>query len=184
MGSVALDPQLVLKTSPPRVSDALIPRDRLALEHLGMSHTPVVVIHAASGAGKTSLLTQWRRACQAKGAAVVWLALDEDDDALRLAHGLSSGLVTASGQRAAGPAFMSWLGGCQNGTEALTGLLVEIAEQAFDVVIMLDNFERSKNGALREAMAYLVRNMPPNLQLIVSTRATISSEGKLHRTAG
>lgn len=164
------DPQLVLKTSPPRMSSWLLPRERLALGHLGFKDKPAILVQAPAGFGKTSLLMQWRRSCLANGAVVVWLTVDERDNALRLAQGIGNALSVASSGVAAGKPFLNWLSRCEGGIEALTGLLVEISEQTFDVVVILDNFERGRKGELLDAIAYMIRNAPANLQLVISAR--------------
>ena len=164
------DPQLLLKTLPPRGSSGLLFRERLSLQNLGIKDKGAIVVQAPAGFGKTSLLAQWRRSYQASGAVVVWLTIDERDDALRIACGIANGLCVASGKKAAGPAFLNWLGECPDGITALTGVLVEISEQTFDLVIILDNFDRSSRDALFEPLAYLIRNAPANLQIVVSTR--------------
>ncbi|MGK5079160.1 LuxR C-terminal-related transcriptional regulator [Janthinobacterium sp. HLX7-2] len=164
-----LDPQLILQTSPPKTS-WLLPRERLDLNRLGFDDKRAIIVQAPAGFGKTSLLMQWRRLCQAAGAVVVWLTVDERDNGLRLAQGVGNALYGASGGRASGPAFINWLRLSENGIDALTGLLVEIAAQAFNVVLILDNFERSREDASLDSLAYLIRNAPANLQIIIGAR--------------
>lgn len=166
----SLDPQLVLKTSPPKTSSWLLPRERLDMNHLGIEDKRAILVQAPAGFGKTSLLMQWRRLSQAKGDVVVWLTVDEHDNGLRLAQGFGNGLFSASGGRASGPAFISWLGRCDNGIDAMTALLLEIAGQAFNVVLILDNFERSQESEQFDSLAYLIRNAPANLQIVVGVR--------------
>lgn len=170
MAQTTFDPQLVLKTSPPRTDSWLLPRERLALDSLGLSDKQAILVHAPAGFGKTSLLMQWRRMLLSKGAVVVWMTVDERDSALGLAQGIGNGLSVASGGRAAGPAFLNWLSTCEDGIAALTGVLVEITEQSFNVVIILDNLDRAQKDVLHEPLAYLIRNAPANLQIIVGVR--------------
>lgn len=165
-----LDPQLVLKTTPPRFSDALIPRSRLTLDHLGLSHKPAICVQAPAGFGKTSLLMQWRRSAQAAGAVVVWFSADHSDDAMRFAIAIGYALTRATALRGSEPRFLRWLRDQVSGVAALTGLLAELAEQPFDVVLLVDNVERARS-VLHEALGYLIRNAPNNLQIVVSMRS-------------
>ncbi|RQS24186.1 MULTISPECIES: LuxR C-terminal-related transcriptional regulator [Burkholderia] len=165
-----LDPQLVLKTTPPRMSDSLIPRGRLALDHLGLSHKPAIVIQAPAGFGKTSLLMQWRRSAQGAGAVVIWFTADESDDAKRFARAIGYGLTNAKTQKGSEPTFLRWLRDQESGMAALTGLLAQISDQPFDTVVIVDNAERSGGDGLHDALAYLIRNAPANLQVIIGAR--------------
>ena len=54
------DPGLLLKATPPRVAKWLIAREQLALSRPELAESPVLTVHAPSGFGKTSLLSQWR----------------------------------------------------------------------------------------------------------------------------
>jgi LuxR family maltose regulon positive regulatory protein len=174
MGTEKFSPQLVLKTAPPRMSDALVPRARLALDRLGIEHKPAICVEAPAGFGKTSLLMQWRRSALARSAVVVWFTTDEDDDALRLAQAIAFVLANMWAQRAPAAAFTRQLRDYGSGVEALTDLLAEIADQPFDVVVMIDNAERSRDHGLHEALAYLIRNAPSNLQIIVCARSGVA----------
>lgn len=171
MSSEKSDPQLVLKTAPPRMNDSLVPRARLALERLGIADRPAICVQAPAGFGKTSLLMQWRRGALARGAVVVWFTADENDDALRLAQAIASVLASARGQRGRDSAFLRLLRDHESGVDALTGLLAEIADQPYDVVVMIDNAERARGARLHEALGYLIRNAPSNLQVIICARS-------------
>jgi LuxR family maltose regulon positive regulatory protein len=114
---------------------------------------------------------QWRRSALARGAVVVWFTADEDDDAVRLGQAIAFVLATMRAQRGTGTAFAFPLRDHESGIEALTDLLAEIADQPFDVLVMVDNAERARGHDLHEALGYLIRNAPSNLQIIVCARA-------------
>ncbi|WP_167306623.1 LuxR C-terminal-related transcriptional regulator [Paraburkholderia steynii] len=153
------------------MSDALVPRARLSLDRMGISHKPAICVQAPAGFGKTSLLIQWRRSAQARGAVVVWLTADEYDDALRVARAVGGVLASVKAQRGGDSAFLGGFRDQESGIEALTELLAQIADLPFDVVAIIDNVERSRGDRLYEALGYLIRNAPANFQLVVSSRS-------------
>ncbi|WP_167354407.1 LuxR C-terminal-related transcriptional regulator [Cupriavidus nantongensis] len=153
------------------MSDVLVPRARLSLDRMGVSHKPAIFVQAPAGFGKTSLLTQWRRSAQARGAVVVWLTADEYDDALRVARAIGGMLASVKAQRGGESAFLSGFRGQDSGIEVLTELLAQISNLPFDVVAIIDNVERARGDRLHEALGYLIRNAPANFQVIVSSRS-------------
>ncbi|RQR43651.1 hypothetical protein DIE21_35000 [Burkholderia sp. Bp9140] len=166
-----LDPHLVLKTTPPRISEALISRGRLGLRHFGGANKSAICVQAPAGFGKTSLLMQWRRDAQAAGEFVVWFTADECDDAMRFARAIGYVLTRATTQKCVDPMLLRWLRDQESGVVALTGVLAQIADLPFAVVLMVDNVERARGDRMHDALAYLIRNAPANLQVIVSIRA-------------
>ena len=56
----ATDPQLVLKTTPPRIPKTVLERTRLGSGLAEFAEKSVITLQAAAGSGKTSLLAQWR----------------------------------------------------------------------------------------------------------------------------
>ena len=77
-------PELLLKTTPPRVPRHQLMRLRLSLADERFGDCPVVLVQAPPGFGKTSLLGQWRREHLAQGAAVAWVSADERYDLQRV----------------------------------------------------------------------------------------------------
>ena len=52
----------------------------------------------------------------------------------------------------------------------MTVWLAEVAQSALDIVLIVDEADRLP-PASREALAYLLRNAPPNLRVVVAARA-------------
>ena len=94
----ATDPQLVLKTTPPRIPKTVLERTRLGSGLAEFAEKSVITLQAAAGSGKTSLLAQWRKEALVAGAIVAWLTLDDGDNDSQLARGLTVAMRASSGR--------------------------------------------------------------------------------------
>ena len=76
-------PRLIAtKFRAPSGDSALVARDRLLARLDAQRHRRLTLIHGPAGFGKTTLSVQWRERLQATGAAVAWLSLSSEDNAL------------------------------------------------------------------------------------------------------
>jgi len=167
MDSPAPSGDLLLKVTAPRVSRGLLARSQLAAEGEALRDRAAVVVQAPPGFGKTSLLAQWRLEHLARGAAVAWVAAQAGDDVDRLVRCLATAVRVGAGRPAFGHVLLE--GGAAHGLEGVTLWLAELAQAAFALVLMVDEADRLPAPA-REALAYVVRNAPPNLRCIVAAR--------------
>lgn len=157
---------LVLKVTPPRV-----PREAITRTALGGGERapdrPVVLVQAPAGFGKTLLLAQWRREHLAHGAAVAWLLGQPEDDPVRFVQALALAVRVGAGRPTFGHALLQ--PGGPSGLEGVTAWLAEVAQSALNLVLVVDEADRLPATA-RDALAYLLRNAPPNLRCIVAAR--------------
>lgn len=162
--TLAATDDLLLRVTPPRLPRHLVARPRLAAD----PDRAVVLVQAAAGFGKTSLLSQWRREALARGAAVAWWLAGARDDPQQLVQAL----VLAVRVGAARPGFAPTLPGAApaSGIEGVTAWLAEVAQSALGLVLLIDEADRLP-AASREALAYLLHNTPPNLRVMVAARA-------------
>ena len=159
---------LLLRVTPPRVPRHLVVRGRLLISDERWADAPVVLVRAPAGFGKTSLLAQWRREHLAQGAVVAWLSAH--GDAQRLLHSLVLAVRLGAGRPAFGHTLLdSAAGSAATGLEGITAWLAELAQAALNTVLIVDEAERLPEPA-REALAYLVRNAPPNLRVVIAAR--------------
>ncbi|HET8745893.1 MAG TPA: LuxR C-terminal-related transcriptional regulator [Ramlibacter sp.] len=159
---------LLLKVTAPRVPKALLARARLSVGGAALGDRAAVLVQAPPGFGKTSLLAQWRLEHLARGAAVAWASAQPEDDVDRLVRTLALAVRVGAGRPAFGRVLLE--GGAAAGLEGVTLWLAEVAQSAFELVLVLDEADRLP-AAAREAVGYLVRNAPPNLRCIVAARA-------------
>src|SRR6266581_8070713 len=163
----------------PRLPLHLLPRPRL-LQHLqqGLERT-LILLSAPAGYGKSSLLAQWL----ASGALpFAWLALEPADN--EPAHFCSSLLAAlqrtdprlAGGGRAQAALQPRHPPRHPPQVERLvTALLNELLARGSDagehVVLVLDDYHLITHEAIHAALRLLLEHRPPQLHLVLSTRA-------------
>ena len=167
-------PQLILKTTPPRASRAALPRDRLARLWAGIHDRTVISVVAPSGFGKTTLLVQWRRQWLEQGALVAWVTLGADDEPTTFVRALLQAMRVASGRTAFDTVELQYAGQPDRELDLLTALLSEIANLATPTVLMLDDAERLPETTVRDSLAYLLYNAPPNLHFVIGSRKPLT----------
>jgi LuxR family maltose regulon positive regulatory protein len=158
----------LLKVTPPRVARHQIVRPRLQVDHGQLRDCPVILVQAPAGFGKTSLLAQWRLEHLAQGRVVAWLSAQPQDETPRLVQGLALAVRTGAGRSTFGHTLLA--GAVPAGLEGVTVWLAEVAQTAMDIVLIVDEVDHLPEPA-REALAYLLRNAPPNLRAVVAARA-------------
>ena len=159
---------LLLRVMAPRAPRHQVARLRLQAEHGRPPGQPVVLVQAPPGFGKTSLLAQWRREHLAHGSVVAWLSAQSHDDALRFVQGLTLAVRTGAGRPSFGHTLLD--AAAPAGLEGVTSWLAEVARSAMDLVLVVDEADRLPAES-RDALAYLLRNAPPNLRAVVAARA-------------
>ena len=98
----AIDPSLVLKTTPPKLRKSLLERERLRRIRADGEDVAVFLVEAPAGNGKTSLLAQWRLDWLQSGAVVAWLNMDSEDSPIAVVSGIVLGLRRGTGLAAFG----------------------------------------------------------------------------------
>ena len=162
---------LETKLHVPRQRRDLVRRPDLGHRLDGALSSPLTLVSAPAGFGKTTLLTQWLAGTASPRAAIAWLSLDarDNDPALFLAY-----LVTAM-QKAApgvGATALSLLESPGTSTEAiLVTVINDLATVDGDVVVVLDDYHVIDARDVQESLAFLVENLPSHVHLVVSSRS-------------
>ncbi len=159
---------LLLKVTPPRVQRHVVTRSRLLSTGDGLRDQPCILVQAPAGFGKTSLLAQWRREQLARGTVVAWIHAEPQDSPQRLVQALAMAVRTGAGR----PAFAHTLFAAKPmaGVAAFTIWLAEVAQAAIEMMLFVDEADRLPPESI-EALAYVLRNAPPNLRAAIATRA-------------
>ena len=150
-----------------------LPRARLERLWEEVNDRTVAAVCAPRGFGKTTLLVQWRRLWLERGALVGWVTLGAEDDVARFVRSLFYSMRIASGRAAFDTLAAESMSQAGHEIDSLTTLLAEIANLATLTVLMLDDAERLPEATVREALAYLVYNAPPNLRVVIGTRTRL-----------
>lgn len=161
---------LLLKVMPPRVPRHQVVRPRLQADAPQLRDHPVVLVQAPPGFGKTALLAQWRREHLAHGRVVAWVGAQAVDDVARFVQALALAVRSAAGR----PSFGHTLADApaHDGLAGVTLWLAEVAQTALDTVLVVDEADRLPRASL-DALAYLLRNAPPNLRAAVALRPEV-----------
>lgn len=164
--------EFVLKTTPPRLPRTAFERERLSrIWEIVRDRTAITVL-APAGFGKTVLLVHWRKRWLTDGALVAWLSADRNDDPAHFHLALLHAIRTASGHAALNTSANENVPSIDAGIETLTGLLAEIAGLGRRTVLIVDDAERLPEASCR-SLAYLLCNAPPNLHVVIGTRAPL-----------
>jgi LuxR family maltose regulon positive regulatory protein len=165
-----LHPLLATKLHVPRPRPRLVPRIRL-VERLqqGLAR-PLTLVSAPAGFGKTTLLAQWFAQSR---MAVAWLSLEvEDNDPTRFLSYLIAALQTLDTQ--VGAIALAMLRTPQPPSlEAVLAVLTnDLSERdGGDVVLVLDDYHTITAESIQRGMSFLLRHLPPQLHLVLATRA-------------
>ena len=164
------DPGLLLKVTPPKLRKTLLARDRLRRLGAADEDTAVILVEAPAGYGKTSLIAQWRLDWLQNGVAVGWLSLDSGDSPIMLVSGIALGLRRSLGRGSFGTDAIEAVRRGAGTAAALTSLLAEITEVSRPMVLVLDNGERLREAEVADILEYQLRNLPPNLRVVIGMR--------------
>lgn len=137
----------------------LLARDNLVQAMDVAGETRLVLICAAAGYGKTTLLRQLREHCLATGRRVLWLTLDQaDNDPGRLAAHLYAGLQALDGEPSGEPI----------GNPQLLLQRLPLLEPGFTV--MLDDFEALDSPQSLAFIQHLLAALAPGARLAIASR--------------
>ena len=163
-------PMPATKYRPPVPTRSLVSRNRLIDLLRAGGRRRVVLIHAPSGFGKSTLAAQWREELVRDGVAVAWLTIDDDDNNVVwfLAHLLES-------LRRVRPALAASLGqvleehGDQAGRYVLTTLIDEIHDDDDRIALVIDDWHRVSDPATTAALGFLLEHGCHHMQIIVTS---------------
>lgn len=152
-----------------KINVPLLPRQLVARPRLTRQiNTPLTLIYAPSGFGKTTLLNDWRQTC---GYPVAWLSLDEaDNNIVRFWQSMTMALQTVD------PEFGKELGSYL--TTASPIQLPEIVSRLTNDIVqrqamyphlglVLDDFHRIHRSEIYDSVQAWLERLPPNMQLII-----------------
>jgi LuxR family transcriptional regulator, maltose regulon positive regulatory protein len=165
------EPLLATKLLVPPDSAWLVPRPRLLDLLSEGAQGPLTLLAAPAGAGKTMLLGSWVRTGRHAGP-VVWVSLDPDDnDRARFWAYVLAGLQ-ASGAIPPDGALGDLAPPTPATGEAFVPLLINSLRELPDpLVLVLDDVQELTNAATLADVENLVRHAPPQLRLVMASRA-------------
>ncbi len=167
-------PPVKTKLLVPRPRRKVVPRPRLADLLRRGSHGPVTLVSAPAGFGKTTLLASWFALAEDTSDddhVVAWVSLDERD---REPTSFWT-YVLLSLERAvpgSGAGALTLLRSGQASVETvLAGVVNELSVHPGEVTLVLDDYHLAEGVEVAAGMTFLVEHLPPQLRLVIGTRA-------------
>ena len=157
------------KLLPPADNPTQLARPQLIDAITGAHSARLVLIRAAAGFGKTTLMQQYAAHCRIHRRDIVWLRLDNaDNDLQRFLLHLDAGLQSLPGATRNDPASTHAIG-----DERLCSALIEsIAARTRSLSILFDDFETIQSPAAVSFVQRLIGALPPGSMLVVASRVT------------
>lgn len=168
------DPLVETKLLRPRLRREVVLRPRLSDLLLRGSHRPVTLVSAPAGFGKTTLLASGFTTAPPAlndGHRVAWVSLDARD---RVATSFWTYVLLALDRAVPGSATAS-LTLLQSGyapvETVLAGAVNELSVYDGEVTLVLDDYHLADDVDVAAGMTFLVDHLPPQLRLVIGTRA-------------
>jgi LuxR family maltose regulon positive regulatory protein len=165
-------PLLATKLYAPPTPAHLVARPALIARIQAGLRAKLVLIAAAAGCGKTTLLSAWRASPGGVGMPLAWVALDAaDNDPPRFWRYVLTALdALQPGICAVGLALLDASEPPPIAT-LVTSLANDLRALPADVALVLDDYHLIEAASIHEGISLLVDHAPPQLHLIISTRA-------------
>ncbi|GAA3813967.1 LuxR C-terminal-related transcriptional regulator [Nocardioides panacisoli] len=169
-------PVTVLETKlyVPRPRKGRVPRVRLS-ERLDRGiQSKLVLVSAPAGFGKTTLLTEWLagRSVGGERGSATWLSLDAgDNDPAHFWTYVIAGLRSLVPSMGASALDLLQDPQALPVQAVLTTLLNDLAAVDDDVVLVLDDYHVIESREVHDGMAFLLDHLPPQLHLVIASRA-------------
>jgi len=163
-------PLLQTKLHVPRRRRTEVARPRLLARLDRGWESALTLVSAPAGFGKTTLLTDWLTD-PGPGRAVAWLALDprDDDPAVFWTYLVASLQEAAPGVGAQARTLLA--SGDTAIDTVLTTLVNDLGALPGDLVLVLDDYHVIDAPDLHEGIAFLLDHLPPQVHLVIATRA-------------
>ena len=149
----------------PRTRQGLVARPRLDDRLRGKDSIGLTLVSAPAGFGKTTLISSW------PAERTAWVSLEESDqDPLTFWTYVLTALERAAPGVAEGALVL--LQSSPTPIETiLAGVLNELSVLPDDVDLVLDDYHLADGVEVSRGMTYLLDHLPPQLHLLISTRA-------------
>lgn len=166
------EPLLATKLRVPQLPLHLVRRPQLAMRLQQAAQRPLTLIAAPAGFGKTTLLASW---IEQASLEVAWITLEHDDDDLtRFWSYVFTALARVhpgSGTSALSLLQASTLSLLPPIETVLSVWINDLVTLPHTIALVLDDYHLITAQPIHRAVAYLVDHLPPQLHLVIATRA-------------
>jgi LuxR family maltose regulon positive regulatory protein len=155
----------------PKVRRGLVARPRLSERLRRGAESRLTLISAPAGFGKTTLLSAWLTGSGAEPRSVAWLSLEESDGrpGLFWTYAITALQTVVPG---IGAGALPLLQSAQAPIETvLATLLNELGAVPHEIHLVLDDYHLVDGPELEAGMVFLLEHLPPQVHLVISSRA-------------
>ena len=174
---------LRLRSLPPTLPPGFVHRRRLLDQLTEGTTRPVTVLSAGPGYGKTLTLASWyhHRAAPpgAASAVVAWLAVEQTDNDVQTFWTDVLGALTIGDAVPADSALRQIVPAAGFGAHQVQLIRAALADLPHPVVLVLDDLHHLTDPRVLESFGHFLEHQPPQLRLVLSTRADPAL--RLHR---
>jgi LuxR family maltose regulon positive regulatory protein len=169
---VMASPLLETKLYVPKLRRGLVVRPRLMERLSRWAESKLTLISAPAGFGKTTLLAEWLAEAPAGKQSAAWLSLDQADNQTA---SFWTYLITALQTVAPGVGATAFSLLQENQpppiATILATLLNDVGAVPNDIVLVLDDYHAIDAHDIQDGMAFLLEHLPPQMHLVIATRA-------------
>ncbi|ALE91950.1 hypothetical protein AOC05_05730 [Arthrobacter alpinus] len=155
----------------PRLRPGLITRPRLNALMRSGTELRLMLVSAPAEFGKTTLMAEWLEHAAGHGGRIAWLSLDASDSEPEAFWGA----VVAALQTVLpgiGSTAAELLQAFPFPTElALTAVLNGLTADPHELWLVLDDYHAADGYEVGRGMAFLLEHLPPQVHVVISTRA-------------
>ncbi|WP_095170061.1 LuxR C-terminal-related transcriptional regulator [Pseudomonas sp. Irchel 3H3] len=154
-----------IKFASPKSADSHLSRSRLLEQMANADAARLVLIRAAAGFGKTTLMQQYREHCLTRGKQVLWINLEPaDNDLQRFINLLDKGiggLLPMAGEQT-----------LRNDPPSAEEMLEQLVSSVSPFAILLDEVEVIQNPEVLDFLQQLVEQLPSGSVVVMASRST------------
>lgn len=175
-------PLLRTKIVIPQIPPEFVHRPRLTERIDRGVVRPLTLLLAPAGYGKTNLIIEWARQAS---LPVAWFTIDGDDNDLnRFFRYLTGALQTV--EPGLTDEALDFILSTRSGALEVgwTLLINEIAALSREFVLVLDDFHTLENPTILQGIGFLLKQLPPNLHLILASRNELTLDLAFLRAKG
>ena len=164
-------PMIATKLYVPKLRRGLVTRPRLSERLRRGADSRLTLLSAPAGFGKTTLLAEWLGESPGDERCVAWLSLDAADSE---PTSFWTCVVTAlhAAVPGVGVSTLELVTSSPLPTErVLTTVVNELAAAPYEVWLVLDDYHLVDGHEVRDGMTFLLEHLPPDVHVVLSTRA-------------
>jgi LuxR family maltose regulon positive regulatory protein len=185
-GTDLVAPVLKTKLQAPGCPRLVVRESLIAAVSEGVS-LPLTLVYGPAGSGKTMLVTQWRLSARDE-LPVAWLSLDAgDNDPARFWIYVIAALRSVLPGFGDAPLAMLRTPGIDLVDDAVLELINELADDARQSALVLDDYHVVDDARIHAGMASLLEHLPTTLRIVITSRAepplgigTLRARGQLN----